>query len=93
MTMHILKLNYKYFDAVNNGIKTFEVRKNDRDFKLGDTLKLYEVDDEGNFIESYHKIRMIVVAVTYILTHDDFPSGVPEGYVVMSIRLMENIKG
>jgi len=38
MTEHVLKLNQRYFDAVKNGIKTFEVRKDDRDFKLGDTL-------------------------------------------------------
>jgi len=49
---------------------------------------LFEVDDEGNYIESYHGVRKIVVTVIYILTHDDFPDGVPKGYVVMSIKVV-----
>lgn len=88
MTEHELKLNQRYFDAVKNGIKTFEVRRNDRDFRMGDTLKLFEADDKGDHVESCHGVRIVVAAVTYILTHDDFPAGVPEGYVVMSIKVV-----
>ena len=81
MTIHFLKLQTEYFDAVLNGLKTFEVRKNDRDYRLGDTLELMcykgkEPVDRPN----------IEVYVTYILTHEQFPDGVPEGYVVMGIR-------
>lgn len=95
MTEHSLKLNDRYFDAVANGIKTFEIRKNDRDYKVGDTLVLKKVNDEGLYItypdhnlgiNLYYEIK---VAVTYILTHDDFPAGIPEGYVVMSIERVE----
>ena len=27
MTQHELKLNTKYFDSINNGIRTFDIRK------------------------------------------------------------------
>ena len=92
MTEHKLKLNDRYFDAVTNGIKTFEIRKDDRGFCVGDTLVLKKVNDEGKYVtyaddnlgvNLYYEIK---VAVTYILTHDDFPTGIPEGYVVMAIE-------
>jgi len=91
MTEHQLKLGEKYFDAVKNGIKTFEVRRNDRDYKVGDTLVLEEVDDDGEYIcESTlsPRIKRTYATIVYILTHDDFPGGVPEGYVVMSIKVI-----
>lgn len=39
---HHLKTLPVYFDAVRRGDKTFEIRKNDRDFQTGDTLVLQE---------------------------------------------------
>ena len=42
MTIHKLKLNACYYDDSASGIKTFEIRKNDRDFKVGDILELRE---------------------------------------------------
>ncbi|MFK4941218.1 DUF3850 domain-containing protein [Lactococcus petauri] len=40
MKTHELKLDVKYFNEVKNGTKNFEIRKNDRDFKVGDILIL-----------------------------------------------------
>lgn len=37
---HELKILPKYFSEVYSGNKTFEVRKNDRNFKVGDMLIL-----------------------------------------------------
>lgn len=91
MTEHVLKLNDRYFDAVANGIKTFEIRKNDRDYKVGDTLVLKKVDDDGKYLTYATTIfginlnYEIKVAVTYILTHDEF-DGISEGYVALGIR-------
>lgn len=42
MKKHELKIWPSYFDAVASGIKTFEWRKNDRDFAVGDQLVLRE---------------------------------------------------
>lgn len=40
MKTHELKLDIKYFDDVKTGKKNFEIRKNDRDFEVGDILEL-----------------------------------------------------
>lgn len=75
--IHDLKILPEYFEAVNLGIKTFEIRNNDRDFKVGDMLLLKEWD--GNKYTG----REIKRKVVYIL--DDSSGYVLDGYVVMSI--------
>lgn len=45
MKTHELKLDVKYFGEVKNGNKCFEIRKNDRDFQVGDVLELKAFKD------------------------------------------------
>ena len=84
MTRHTLSLYDRYFDAVVNGVKRFVVRKNDKGYHIGDTLELIR------FFEGYgpgeDDSDEFLVKVTYILTHEDFPEGVPDGYVVLGIE-------
>ena len=47
MTTHELKLDIRYFDDVASGKKNFEIRKNDRDFQVGDILKLKAWDGKA----------------------------------------------
>lgn len=49
-----------YFDKVLDGSKTFEIRKNDRDFQVGDVLILKEYDEEN------YTGRQIYLEVTYV---------------------------
>lgn len=44
MAKHELKIEKKYFEDVLSGIKKFEIRYNDRNFKVGDTFVLKEID-------------------------------------------------
>ena len=46
MKLHELKLLEHYAKAKKDGIKPFEIRKNDRDFNVGDLVKY-------NIVESY----------------------------------------
>lgn len=45
---HKLKTITPYFSQIWEGKKTFEVRKNDRDFQPGDTLALKEYNSLAN---------------------------------------------
>lgn len=47
MNTHTLKVWPEYFESLTNGTKNFEVRKYDRDFKIGDFLILQEYIPEG----------------------------------------------
>jgi hypothetical protein len=70
---HSLKTEHGYFIDVKSGSKTFEVRKNDRDFKIGDTLVLVDLITAD----------VIYREVTYILQGGQF--GIAPGYVVMGL--------
>lgn len=86
MMIHRLKLDVRWFESVVRGDKTFEIRKNDRGFKVGDCLILKEVETDSDGSTSYTG-NEIVAKITSILTADDFPAGLKEGYVILSIRI------
>ena len=51
---HKIKIDPKYFDDVAKRRKTFEVRKNDRAYKVDDILDIYEYDREtGEYTGRY----------------------------------------
>lgn len=83
-TSHYLKTWPAYWEAVERGDKTFEVRKNDRAFQAGDTLVLEYFDPERKPEEyigfSRHPIER---RVTFVLPGGQF--GVEPGYVVMGL--------
>jgi hypothetical protein len=83
MKVHELKTWPDQFHAIFNGErKTCEFRRDDRGFEEGDCLHLREYDPEK---KTYTEMS-IVVRVTHIVRGPDF--GIPEGFVVMSIRVM-----
>lgn len=79
MTHHELKCWPEYYVPLKNGFKSFEVRKNDRKFKVGDSLVLREWDPEI----SQYTGRQVFKSVTYILEGGQL--GIEEGYCVMSL--------
>lgn len=76
--IHQLKISKKYFDDVQNGTKTFEVRKNDRGYNVGDVLILKEIDYNNNYTG-----RTIKVKVTYFFSL----FGLATGYCVLGVKL------
>ena len=75
---HSLKILPEYFEAILIGDKTFEIRKNDRIYQVGDKLILKEWKDNN------YTGRILKKEITYIL--DDSSGYVLEGYVVMGIK-------
>ena len=84
MATHRLKTWPSFFRDIEGGIKTFELRKNDRGFHLGDTLVIAEYDPWKDTFSG----KEIMVRVVYFMdTHG--PLEVPalcDGYCVMGIR-------
>ena len=78
--VHDLKLWSEYFKDVANGNKTFEVRKNDRGYKVGDSLKLAEYCPT----KKAYTGRTITKKVSYILEGGSF--GVEKGFVIMGLK-------
>lgn len=79
--VHQIRLAKTYFDDVANGIKTFELRKNDRGYKVGDILEMMEFADGKN------TGRTVKVLVTYML--EDY-TGIEDGYCIMATKLMKD---
>jgi hypothetical protein len=85
MTVHELKIWVEYFEPVAKGVKTFELRKADRDYQVGDILKLREWDPN---IKDYTGQR-VDMKVTYILDGSLAPEGM---YRIMSIIPFNGLK-
>ena len=78
LTIHELKILPKYYKDVVSGVKNFELRRDDRDYKWGDVLRLEEWD--GDFTgESTIKV------ITYILK-DCSRYGLKDGYVILGLK-------
>lgn len=76
---HNLKIKMEYFEAVLNGLKTFEIRYNDRNFKVFDYVYLNEVDDKFDFTGRSIKVKIIYIT--------DFEQ--KDGYVVFGFKIQE----
>lgn len=88
MTTHELKCWPEPFSAILGGSKTYELRRADRPFKVGDRLRLMEFvtfvnwDDRGRYTG-----REVLVEVTYLTPGGAF--GLPADLCVMAIRKVE----
>lgn len=80
MAAHVLKTWPAFFAALWAREKTFEVRRNDRDFQVGDRLYLNEYDPTSD----RYLGRQLVVEVTYIMFGGRH--GVDDLHCVMAVR-------
>lgn len=82
---HALKTWPEYFQAVVKGEKTFEIRRNDRPFKVGDKLLLQEWDPKSETYTGNEEI----VDVVYMLSGDPNKFGLFADFVAMGIKLRD----
>lgn len=79
--LHELKILKKYYDEVKNGDKQFEVRKKDRDYKVGDFIGLNPIHTISN---SNENDDWLLCEITYVLDNKDYCK---DGYVILGIKL------
>ncbi len=80
---HDLKCWPEYFEAIERGDKTFEIRNNDRDYQVGDLLMLLKWNPEtSDWCDDFEPIYADVI---YVLDGGQF--GLEESYVAMGIRV------
>lgn len=75
---HVLKCWTEFYDLVENGSKTFEVRRDDRPYAAQDLLVLQDFDPETKEFSG----REQIVMVGFALRDEAF---VKPGFVILSI--------
>lgn len=83
--IHKLKIENNYLKNLVSGKKKSEIRINDRDFQLGDTLK-YENPDYNNTEKNSVDIEFFLFEITHI--HSGL--GMMFNYVSLSVRMLED---
>ncbi|WP_440710673.1 DUF3850 domain-containing protein [Herbiconiux sp. YIM B11900] len=88
-TVHELKSWPEFFQALVAGVRSHELRQNDRNFVVGDLLQLREYDP----VTSRYTGAECVFEVRSI-TSAEFPcavsaQGLADGFCIMSVSLME----
>ena len=77
MKIHELKTKPEYFEAARKQQKNFEIRRDDRDYQVGDLVKLEEFDN-GKCTGRHTGLRPVL----YVLR--DCPEyGLAEGYCII----------
>lgn len=76
-TVHALKTAPPYYDAVEAGMKTFDIRVADRKFKVGDNLVLCE------YVNGRYTGAAVQRVITYVMSDPEY---VLAGSVVLGIR-------
>lgn len=76
MITHHIKCKPEYFEPLIAGLRSADVRENDRDYKVGDELKIFEFGPKG------HTGRYTSRRITHIIK--GFPA-VESNYVVLSL--------
>lgn len=75
-TVHTIKCWPKFFKALKSGQKTFEIRENDRDYRVQDFLMIYEWDPDTKKYSG----EMITAEITYITEFNQ-----KDNYVVLGL--------
>ena len=79
MKTHELKIKPEYFLPVFDRRKNFELRKNDRDFQVGDII-VFRQFENGEYVDGFFARE-----ITYVLK--DCPEyGLQDGYCILGLE-------
>lgn len=84
---HVLKVVTPFWEHVADGTKPFELRKNDRQYALGDSIVLQEWDQDSLEFTK----RELTAEITYILDggtlRERSIAGLLPGYCILGLRI------
>lgn len=83
MQQHDLKTDADAFAALWAGVKTAELRRDDRGFEVGDRLALHETDGQ----------RGMIATVTHVERDTDARYGLRPGFVMLSLGQVQKVYG
>lgn len=83
--LHTIKILESFAKAVHAGDKTFEVRKNDRGYQKGDTVRFIVLYDSDKCEMTDHPLSKKLYKITYVLNG----WGIEDGYCVFGIKPVE----
>ena len=89
MKLHELKIKHEYLVEVDMGRKTFELRKNDRDYQVGDLIRFIDIRQSNSDGCDYAYIdKDTLYKITYVLK--DVPQyGLDKDYCILAIKKLE----
>ena len=93
MKLHELKILHKYLLDVDLGNKTFELRKNDRDYQVGDLIRFIDIREDDSTAKNQIEPNIdenTLYRITYVLK-DVEKYGLDRDYCILAIKKL-NIK-
>lgn len=92
MTLHELKILHEYLIDVSIGKKTFELRKNDRDYQVGDLIRFIDVREDDSATNKNQIEPNIdentLYRITYVLKDVD-QYGLDRDYCILAIKKLD----
>ena len=83
--IHELRCDFELFPDCVEGRKRFDIRKNDRGFRVGDVLKMLQTNRHDRDSYTGHHAFF---SVDYIIQDSNY--GLKDGYCVMGITMLSN---
>jgi hypothetical protein len=87
---HELKTDSEVFEFSWRKVKSWEIRKNDRNFSIEDTIRLRETEFSGTQMAKGSPLlytgREMLGRITYIFNGSEY--GLQEGWVILSLNLV-----
>ena len=77
MVVHELKIKEDYARAHLSGVKPWELRENDRDFKIGDRINFLAMDDKGLVVMTYSR------TITFVFKGGQY--GLADNYAILTL--------
>ena len=88
MKLHELKIKNEYLVEVVMGRKTFELRKNDRDYQVGDLIRFIDIKQDSKGGLDIYIDEDTLYKITYILK--DVPEyGLDKDYCILGIKKLK----